>query len=271
MDKPKLIPPVTCFIRTLNEAKRIAKCIHGVQDAVSEVIVIDSESTDDTLAIAESQGAKVITQPWLGNGFQKRVGEEKATHDWVLDIDADEAVTPELTEEIAKLFSTNAPTNDTVFAIRLHTLTPVGTIWRHYNRVTRNKLYNRTFVRAPQHVEWDQFQLPRGAKSVTLKHPIIHSACNSLENLVHKLNRGSSNRCQNARTKRMIPLCIRIIFGFPLYLFRYCLLRGYLWKGIYGFINAFILAYGRWLRDAKMIEFHLMKISDPIDPEDKQD
>ena len=69
---------ITCYIRTLNEERMIADVITAAKKICNEVIIIDSLSIDKTKSISLSLGAKVYEQPWLGNGFQKRVGEEKA-------------------------------------------------------------------------------------------------------------------------------------------------------------------------------------------------
>ncbi|MEL6425630.1 MAG: glycosyltransferase, partial [Pseudomonadota bacterium] len=58
--------PISCYIRTLNEADRIATTVAAAFKVADEVIVVDSGSTDDTVAVAEGAGARVIAQPWLG-------------------------------------------------------------------------------------------------------------------------------------------------------------------------------------------------------------
>ncbi len=85
------------------EERMIGEVISAAKKICSEIIIIDSLSIDKTKSIALSLGANVFEQPWLGNGFQKRVGEEKCKNDWVLDIDADEIVTDEMTQEIKNL------------------------------------------------------------------------------------------------------------------------------------------------------------------------
>jgi len=82
---------ITACIITKNEADNIAACIRSVSFA-DEVVVVDSESTDDTVSIAKSLGARVITQPFLGHVAQKQLAVDQASHDWVFRIDADERV-----------------------------------------------------------------------------------------------------------------------------------------------------------------------------------
>ena len=96
--------PISCYIRTLNEERMIGEVISSAKKICSEVVIIDSLSIDKTKSIALSLGANFFEQPWLGNGFQKRVGEDNTKNDWVLDIDADEIVTDSMAQEIKNLF-----------------------------------------------------------------------------------------------------------------------------------------------------------------------
>lgn len=126
------LAPVTCYIRTKNEERMVGQVIEAAKQAVSDVVIIDSGSTDATLKIAATLGARVIHQAWLGNGKQKRVGEDAALHDWVLDLDADEVVSPELAEEIKVLFAAGAPPAS-VYQLNWSPCRPLenlGTMWR---------------------------------------------------------------------------------------------------------------------------------------------
>ena len=101
--------PISCFIIAKDEADRIGRTIESVQPWVNEVIVVDSGSTDDTMAVAIRAGARAISNAWPGFGQQKRFAEDQCTNDWLLNIDADEVVTPELCREIEALFANGSP------------------------------------------------------------------------------------------------------------------------------------------------------------------
>lgn len=92
-------PSLSVTIITLNEEENIARAVQSAGFA-DEVVVIDSGSSDRTVEIAKSLGAKVIHNPWPGYGRQKNFAQRQAAHDWVLNIDADEAIPPVLKEEI---------------------------------------------------------------------------------------------------------------------------------------------------------------------------
>lgn len=90
---------ISAVILTRNEAKNIERCLRSVQ-WVDEIVVTDAESTDGTAEIAKNFGAKVIIHPWEGAGAQYALGTAHATGNWMLVVDADEEVTPELANAI---------------------------------------------------------------------------------------------------------------------------------------------------------------------------
>jgi glycosyltransferase involved in cell wall biosynthesis len=96
--------PVTATIITFNEAANIEAALASLSWA-DEIIVIDSHSTDDTVAIARRFTDKVIVRQWPGYIAQKNFAAEQATHDWIFSLDADERVTPELAAEVKALMA----------------------------------------------------------------------------------------------------------------------------------------------------------------------
>lgn len=98
--------PISVCIIASNEAHRIRKALESVAGWTSEIVVIlNHDVSDGTDKIAESFGAKVFREPWKGHIGQKNSAAEKATSEWILGLDADEALSPELQAEIKDLFS----------------------------------------------------------------------------------------------------------------------------------------------------------------------
>ena len=81
---------ISGLVITFNEEKNIGKCIDALFKVCNEVIIVDSMSTDNTVAIAESKGAKVVSQSFLGDGPQRTHGLPFCKNDWILNLDADE-------------------------------------------------------------------------------------------------------------------------------------------------------------------------------------
>ncbi len=250
------LAPISCYIRTKNEERMIGEVIRAAQQVVSEVVLVDSGSTDKTIEIAEGLGARVVRAPWLGGGRQKRLGEDACVHDWLLDLDADEVLTPELADEIRAHFLTGEPTVS-VFEMNMATSPPVGEVWRTYNLVDRRKLYDRRAIRQPDHPNWDQFKVPAGMRVEKLREPLLHYSFRDLAQLEEKFNRNSSGRARDTKLKPFWLVALRMLFARPIYFLNHYLRRG-LWRaGWYGVAVASIAAHGRWLKDAKMVEIHL--------------
>jgi len=91
--------PVSLLVLTYNEAANIARCLDSVPFA-EEKLVIDCGSTDATVQIAAAHGARVVHQPWLGFGLQRRAATALASHAWILFLDADEWLSPSLAAEM---------------------------------------------------------------------------------------------------------------------------------------------------------------------------
>lgn len=250
--------PVTCYIRTKNEERMIGQVIEAAKAAVQDVVVIDSGSTDATLKIAATLGARVIHQPWLGNGKQKRVGEDAALHDWVLDLDADEIVSPELAAQIREIFAAGPPPFS-VYQLDLVTVPPIGKPWHDVAVADRRKLYDRRVIRIPDHAAWDQFDVPKSIRVGRLRGPLYHHSFRDFEHFMGKLNRISTVRAHESKLKPLWVVALRIWLAPPFYFMKHFLARDH-WKlGLYGVAIAGMSAHGRWLRDIKMLEIHLKR------------
>jgi len=97
--EPVSRPTVACVVITKNEERNIADCLASVQWA-DDLIVVDAESSDRTVALARECGAKVFVRPWPGFGLQKNFGMAQTSSEWILILDADERVTEELRGEM---------------------------------------------------------------------------------------------------------------------------------------------------------------------------
>lgn len=248
--------PVTCYIRAKNENRVIERVIRAALQAVDEVVVIDSGSTDNTVDLSHAAGARVVKASWLGGGKQKRIGEDAARNAWLLDLDADEVVTPELAAEIRALFANGEPPHP-IYEMMMATIPPVGKPWLNYNLVDRRKLYDKRVVRQPDHANWDQFKVPAGVRVGRLKAPLLHYSFRDLAQLEDKFNRNSSGRANDTALRPFWVVALRMVFAKPFYFLNQYVRRG-LWRaGWYGFAVAEIAAHGRWLKDAKMVEAHL--------------
>lgn len=102
---------ITVGIITLNEESNIEKCLSSVKDLSDEILIIDSGSTDGTQKISEKFNVRWETIPWEGYVKQKNYIIQKASHSWVLSLDADEALSPELRKEILNIKNSSLSEN----------------------------------------------------------------------------------------------------------------------------------------------------------------
>ena len=111
--------PVSVIVVTKNEQDRIGSCLHVLGD-FDDIIVVDSDSDDRTVEVAQTCGAKVVQFEWNGQYPKKRqwcLDTLDFKHDWVFFVDADEIVTPALVQEIRDVFSSDVPTRTAGFFV----------------------------------------------------------------------------------------------------------------------------------------------------------
>ncbi|MBS0249799.1 MAG: glycosyltransferase [Proteobacteria bacterium] len=247
--KPRL--PISCFIIALNEADRIEATIASVRDWVDEIIVIDSGSTDGTQAVAEATGAKVIFNAWPGFGQQKRFGEEQCRNDWLLNLDADEVVTPALRASIEAIFEKGPPARS-VYGMAVKIVYPGRTKPRliandHYCL----RLYDRRRARFANSTLFDSVD-PQNEKIGHLAGTIYHHSIRSLQDLARKCDERATYNALNSKPKSPIELSIRTITEFPAHFLKYYITRGHFTGGWTGLGFAGITAYYRWQRILRM-------------------
>jgi glycosyltransferase involved in cell wall biosynthesis len=243
--------PVSCFIIAMNEADRIEATIASVRDWVDEVIVIDSGSTDGTVAVAEAAGAKVIFNAWPGFGQQKRFGEDQCRNDWLLNLDADEVVTPKLRKSIEGLFQTGEP-DHRVYGMAVKIVYP----GKSKPRLIANdhyclRLYDRRRVRFADSTLFDSVE-PKNEKVGQLRGDVYHHSIRSLDDLARKCDERATYNALNSSQKSSIELGIRTVTEFPTHFLKYYIGRGHFSGGWTGLGFAGITAYYRWQRILRM-------------------
>src|SRR5207302_631709 len=107
-DAPTAVAARAAVMVARNEEERLRACLEAV-GWVDEIVVVDAESEDKTVAIAQEFTDRVVVRPWPGYAAQKNTALDLATGDWVLSLDADEVVSPELRAEIARVLASDGP------------------------------------------------------------------------------------------------------------------------------------------------------------------
>ncbi|MHB1942794.1 MAG: glycosyltransferase family 2 protein [Acidiferrobacteraceae bacterium] len=233
---------------TLNEAARIERCLASLAWA-DEIIVVDSGSTDGTLELCTRHGAQVFsTADWLGFGPQKNRALAHARSDWVLSIDADEWLSPQLTDEIRAAMGRSAAAVAYRMPRRSRYLGRVmrhGGWWPDYvvrlfrrgqGRFSDDRIHERVVVDGPV---------------ATLIEPLEHEAFVDLEQVLNKVNRYSTLGAETLVERgRRASLFSAIAHGLWAFIRTYIVQAGFL-DGQAGFMLAVSNAEGTYYRYAK--------------------
>ena len=241
---------LSVVIIACNESRVIARCLQSVRWA-DEIILLDSGSTDDTVAIARSLKAKVtVTPDWPGYGAQKNRAVELATGDWILSLDADEWVTPELRAELEAAM--RAPAGHAAF--RLPRLSSYcGRAMRHSgwwpDHVTR--LFRRGNARFSADLVHERVIVD--GTIGTLKSPLMHEAIVDLADAIGKMNAYSTAGAQMRHERgATATLTGAVVHGLWTFIRTYFLRGGFL-DGREGFMLAVSNAEGAYYRYAKLL------------------
>ena len=261
------VAKVSVTIITKNEAAHIADAIESVSWA-DEVVVVDSESSDETVAIARGHTDRVIVRAWPGYIAQKNYAASIARHDWILSLDADERVTPALAEEIT---SRLAGTPDHA-AYRMPRVT-----W-HLGRWVRTtdwypddqlRLYDRRTA------EWTgryvhEAVTVRGTVG-RLRGELQHFAFRDIADHLETIDRYTTYAARQMHESGRHANALQLVFHPPLAFLRNYILRGGLRDGAVGFVISVLNSYYVFLKFAKLWELqHPRPVNHEITKNTKQ-
>jgi len=247
-----------------NEEHNIRRCLDSVTWA-DEIVVVDSYSKDKTPEICREYTDRVYQHRWLGYIKQKQLSKELAQHPWVMFVDADEEVSPGLSEEIRQRFSSPIP--EEVAGFEFPRLVFYLNRWiRHGDWYPDIKL--RLFRRDRGHCGGSEphDRIFVDGHVVKLKSNLRHYTYRGISDQLATINRFSSISAQehDARGRRFFlhDLLLRPLFRF----FRgYLVKRGFL-DGTPGLVIAVVTAYGTFIKYAKMWERRLVPPSTDVTP-----
>ena len=243
-------PTLSAIVITRNEAHNLHDCLQSMQGLVDEIIVVDSQSTDATVAIAKQHGAKV-SQPadWPGFGPQKNRALDLATCDWVFSIDADERVTPELAAEIKQVMLSKGGSS----AYQVPRLSwYCGRFMKHSGWQPDYVL--RLFMRGSGHFTNDLVheRLVVNAAPQKLNGVLLHYSFMNFSQVLVKINAYSEASAQQAYSKgRRATVFTAVGHGFWAFFKTYLIKVGFL-DGQHGLALAISNAEGSYYRYLKI-------------------
>jgi hypothetical protein len=247
-------PPVSVTIITLNEEENLPHAIKSVEWA-EEVIVVDSGSTDKTVEIAKKLGAKVIHNSWSGYGQQKNFAQKQASHEWILNIDADEVVPQELAYEIQNSLTSVAEGKLKALGFYFPRKTFYLGRWIQYGGWYPNylvRLAHRTFASWTEPNVHEELRVQGEVQS--LSSPLHHFAFSSIQDQILTNLRFSRLGSQDLKKTGQQPSISRLILK-PIgkFLETYIVKRGFM-DGLAGFIISVNVAHSMFLKYAYLSE-----------------
>jgi glycosyltransferase involved in cell wall biosynthesis len=224
---------ISVVIITHNEAVNIGRTLASVQSLVAngkgEIIVVDSGSTDRTVEIAESLGAKVFIEEWKGFAAQKNWAIDKATGDWILSLDADEEIEPALAEEIDTFLPTNPPPINGYWIPRKNEF--LGRWIRHggFWPDSKLRLFRKRAARFEDRKVHEDAHLSDGMAQ-HLKGAIIHHSYPTLTDYIDHMNHYSSLGAEMvvANGRARFSAFNIVLRPFATFIYNYCFRLGFL-------------------------------------------
>ena len=249
--------PISVFIITKNEEDRIEKIIKAVKNFADEILIIDSGSTDKTVELSQSTGAQVYFNQWNGYGQQKIFGEQKCRNNWILNIDADEEVSAELSQEIIKIFNQEIAENIAGFKIKIVNKfrfeeRPKKLAY-FYNQF---RLYRKDVAGFKNSAVHDSVELKSVEKYqiLQLKNIIFHQSFRSFSHWIEKINSYSSMQAQDAFAKGKCPSYLKVFLAPTVGFLKAFIVRRYFIYGFDGIIYSYIFALSRFAKAIKTRE-----------------
>ncbi len=241
---------ISVVIICLNEEKNIGRCIDSVKDIADEILILDSYSTDQTVSIAENKGAVVVREVFKGYIQQKNKAIEHASHNYILSLDADEALDPQLKESISRVKQ-----NFNSRAYRMNRYSNYcGKFIRHgsWYPDAKIRLFDKRVARWGGTNPHDKIVLTGDIPVEHLKGNILHYSYRTISEHVDQNNKFSTLAAESlyANGKRTN---IFKIFVHPLWAFiqTYLIRAGFL-DGLFGLVIAVMIANLTFLKHLKL-------------------
>jgi glycosyltransferase involved in cell wall biosynthesis len=245
------VPPITATVITKNEADSIADALKSLAWA-DEIIVVDAESTDETVKIARQFTDRVYVRAWKGYVDQKNHAASLAKHDWIFSLDADERVTEELSAEIRQLLKSEP-------RVRGYRMPRVSFYLGRWMRTTdmypdyQLRLYDR------RHAEWDGLHVHESVKVKTgpsgyLNGELQHYPYKDLSEHLIRMDHYTTLAARQMFEKGKRATRLELLFHPPIAFVRNYIVKAGIRDGKAGLIISLVNSYYVMLKFAKLWE-----------------
>lgn len=247
---------ISAVIITFNESKNIARCLQSLAGVVDEIVVVDSFSTDDTVAICKTFGVKIIQHAWMGYTAQKNMGNAQAQHSWVLSVDADEAISEELKKSILQL--KQLPTADGYIINRLTNY--CGHWVRHgdWYPDAKLRLWHKDKGQWGGNIH-EEVKLVEPSKIGTLQGDLLHYSYYSVLDHVAQMQKFTELMAQDNVAKNKKSSLFKILLSPAIKFFKSYFIRLGFLDGYHGYIIAKMSAHATFLKYVRTLELQKNK------------
>jgi len=243
--------PLSVAIITKNEASNLPRCLESV-NFVDQIVIVDSDSVDDTVKIALEHGCEVFIEPWRGFGYQKQFAVDRCKHEWILVLDADECVPLETAMQIKRIV-----TNPSIIAAGYSFPRKnyfQGRWIKHMgwwpDRVIR--LFRKTSGKVKPVNVHESIEIDGVVKELTV--PIEHFTASSFSQILEKINQYSTLGAQEAFAEGKTSSILGAVFRANLAFFRNYFLRFGFLEGVRGLTLALTDSVNKFFKYAKLSE-----------------
>ena len=243
--------PLSAVLITRNAASVLEPCLESLAFA-DEIVIVDSGSSDRTPEIARARGARLVAKEWLGYGRQKQFAVEQAKHDWVLCVDADERVSPELAASIAAAMAA-----------------PVSPVYR---MPRRNRFLGRWLLHGEGYPDWSPRLFNRqnarwsddlvhekvlyAVTPGTLSGDLMHDSSDDLAAYLDRQNRYTTLAARQAYELGRRSGVLHLLFSPVVRFFKFYILRLGFLDGVPGLLHISIGCMNSYMKYAKLLELH---------------
>ncbi len=249
---------ISAVIITLNEERNIARCLQSLTGVADEIVVVDSHSVDSTTEIARRFNARIIKQSFLGYTEQKKFADKQASYDWVLSIDADEELSPELQKNILSIKASQQ--YDAYYLVRLNNYCGKWIRYSGWYPDKKIRFYNRTkgTWHGEQIHEYWAFE-EAGKKTGQLKGDLLHYTYNTISDHIRQIEKFTEISARVAVNNGKTVSLTKIWFVpkwkfFVTYILQLGILDGY-----YGYLVCKYNSYFSSIKYMKIYQYNLLK------------
>lgn len=253
---------LTVLIPCKNETHNIRACIESVREIADEILVADSLSTDDTLEVVRATGVcRIIEREFIDHASFKNWAIPQASHPWVLVVDADERLTPELAAEIRQIMAHDNPAID-AYRMRFEVFF-LGRPIRHcgWNRSTTTRLFRRDVCRYGAARVHEHLDVPLNRVG-TLRGKFLHYTCHSLRHWIDKQARYATFWAEDRHAAGRRTSWLGIFARPPLRFLQLYVLRGGFLDGTAGLMVCWSNAFYTFLKYATLWQLNQNRTDD---------